>query len=93
MRANFADSKNDTTATDHDLWITGPGEVDWGGTSRNHLVIKLDKTTYRVGETATAMIVSPYDDAELDFAVIRGGVLYAIAPHRSTAPRRKSSSR
>jgi uncharacterized protein YfaS (alpha-2-macroglobulin family) len=77
VRANFADRANDTTATDHDLWITGPGEVDWGGTSRNHLVMKLDKKTYRVGETATALVVSPYDDAELDFAVVRGGVLYA----------------
>jgi hypothetical protein len=77
VRANFADAANDTTATDHDLWITGPGEVDWGGTSRNRLVMKLDKKSYRVGETATALIVSPYEDAELDFAVVRGGVLYA----------------
>ncbi len=77
VRANFADGKDDTTATDHDLWITGPGEVDWGGTSRNHLVMKLDKKRYRIGETATALIVSPYDEAQLDFAVVRGGVLYA----------------
>src|SRR5262249_52748892 len=67
---------NDSTATDHDLWITGAGEVNWGGQDPNRLVIKLDKKQYRPGETATALIASPYADAELDFAVIRAGTLY-----------------
>ena len=76
VRANFADAKDDATATDHNLWIAGPGEVDWGGESPNRLVIKLDKKSYRPGELATALVASPYEDAELDFAVVRGGVLY-----------------
>ncbi len=58
------------------MWVTGPGEVDWGAYDRSVLQLKLDKTTYRIGDTATALIQSPYPDAELYFAVIRNKVLY-----------------
>jgi uncharacterized protein YfaS (alpha-2-macroglobulin family) len=76
VRANFAGATDDTTATDHDLWVTGPGEADWGAPPANHLTIKLDKAKYRPGEIATVLIASPYPEAELDFSVIRAGVLY-----------------
>jgi uncharacterized protein YfaS (alpha-2-macroglobulin family) len=38
--------------------------------------VKLDKATYRPGDTATALVESPFADADLYFAVIRHGVLY-----------------
>ena len=76
VRANFAGATDEVSATDQDLWVTGPGEVDWGALDPNSVTVKLDKATYRPGDTATALIQSPYADAELFFSVVRHGVLY-----------------
>ncbi|HEV2878415.1 MAG TPA: Ig-like domain-containing protein [Candidatus Eremiobacteraceae bacterium] len=76
IRANFADAKDDASASDTEIWVTGPGEVDWGAFDRNMLQVKLDKTSYHVGDTATALIQSPYPKGELYFAVVRNRVLY-----------------
>jgi uncharacterized protein YfaS (alpha-2-macroglobulin family) len=75
VRANFDGAASDATATDHNVWISGPGEFDWGG-DQNRITIKLDKATYRPGDVATALLQSPYADADLFFAVIRHGVIY-----------------
>jgi len=75
IRANFSDAKSDATATDHDIWVSGAGQADWGGDD-SKLTVKLDKATYRPGDTATALVQSPYADADLFFAVIRHGVIY-----------------
>lgn len=74
VRANFSGSSNDATATDHDLWVSGAGEFSWGNDQQ--LTVKLDKKTYRPGDTATALIQSPYADADLFFAIVRHDVLY-----------------
>ncbi|MEO1401329.1 MAG: alpha-2-macroglobulin [Cyanobacteria bacterium J06635_1] len=77
VRANFANARADQTATDTRLWATGASRVYWGGRyTNNRLDIQLDKDRYAPGETATALIQSPYPDAELYFAVIRHDTLY-----------------
>jgi uncharacterized protein YfaS (alpha-2-macroglobulin family) len=76
VRANFSDAASETTATDQDLWVTGPGAANWGFEQGNALGLKLDKSVYRPGETATVLLQSPYPEAELYFAVIRHDVLY-----------------
>jgi len=76
VRANFGGAKDDATATDSIVWVTGPGSADWGPSDQDFLTIKLDKDSYRPGDIATALIESPYPDADLYFAVIRHGVLY-----------------
>jgi len=76
VHANFAGAKDDAAATDSWVWVTGPGEIDWGFFNRSVLQIKLDKTTYHIGDMATALIQSPYPNAELYFAVARNKVLY-----------------
>jgi hypothetical protein len=81
VRANFGDAPSDATATDLDIWISGAGQTDWGGEDPNRLTVKLDKTSYRPGETASALIQSPYADADLFFAVVRHGVLYRTTQH------------
>lgn len=81
VRANFSDAANDASATDLSLWVSGAGETDWGTQDPNHLTVKLDKTSYRPGETATALIQSPYAEADLFFAVVRHGVLYRTTQH------------
>ncbi|MEM9162072.1 MAG: MG2 domain-containing protein, partial [Cyanobacteria bacterium P01_F01_bin.4] len=77
VRANFANARTDQTATDTRLWATGASRVYWGGRyTNNRLDIQLDKDSYAPGETATALIQSPYPDADLYFAVIRHDTLY-----------------
>ncbi|VXD16882.1 conserved exported hypothetical protein [Planktothrix serta PCC 8927] len=76
IRANFSDENNEITATDLQIWVTGNQLVNWGGINENRLEIKLNKTTYKPGETATALIQSPYEEGELYFAVVRDKPLY-----------------
>ncbi|MFM6204626.1 MAG: alpha-2-macroglobulin family protein, partial [Planktothrix sp.] len=76
IRANFKGTNDEITATDLQIWVTGNQLVDWGGIDENRLEIKLNKTTYKPGETATALIQSPYEAGELYFAVVRDKPLY-----------------
>ncbi|NET42550.1 MAG: alpha-2-macroglobulin family protein [Okeania sp. SIO2B3] len=76
IRANFDNAENDITGTDIQIWATGANRVYWGGRNEDRLEIKLDKDTYKPGETATALIQSPYPEGELYFAVVRDKPLY-----------------
>lgn len=75
IRANFANAKNNATATDWQIWATGEEAVRWRN-NEQRLEVKLDKDTYKLGETATALIQSPYSEGELYFAVVRDKPLY-----------------
>ncbi len=76
IRANLANAKEERSATDLQIWATGSNAVAWGQESDNRLQVRLDKETYRLGETATALIQSPYPEAELYFAVVRNRTIY-----------------
>lgn len=78
IRVNLANAKTDATATDVQIWATGTRGVSWGRRSdyENFLEVKLDKDSYQPGEIATALIQSPYPEAELYFAVVRDQPLY-----------------
>ena len=78
IRANFANAKDETSATDTRIWVSGADAVGWRtrGNRDNYLEVTLDKDTYQPGDTATALVQSPYEDAELYFAVVRDRVLY-----------------
>ncbi len=76
IRANFKNRSTDATATDIQIWATGNSAVFWGGKDQNRLDVKLDKDSYQPGETATALIQSPYAEGELYFAVLRDKPLY-----------------
>ncbi|MGB2925852.1 MAG: alpha-2-macroglobulin family protein, partial [Limnothrix sp.] len=65
------------SATDSFIWVSGDGFFNWGDRfSNNRVEVTLDKDTYDIGDTATALIQSPYKEAELYFSVIRHGILY-----------------
>lgn len=74
--------------TDTRLWVTGTEPVYWGSRyTTPRLEVRLDKDHYQPGETATALIQSPYGAGELYFAVIRNGILYEqILPVTGSAP-------
>ncbi|MEB3829998.1 alpha-2-macroglobulin family protein [Phormidium sp. CCY1219] len=78
IQANFVNAKSEASATDVQIWATGTQGVSWGRRSdrENFLEVKLDKDTYQPGETATALIQSPYSEAELYFSVVRDRPLY-----------------
>ncbi|MDZ8029168.1 MAG: alpha-2-macroglobulin [Nostoc sp. DedQUE11] len=76
IRANFSDDKGELSATDLQIWATGQNPVFWGLREKDVLEVKLDKKEFQPGETATALIQSPYPDAELYFAVIKDKPLY-----------------
>jgi hypothetical protein len=78
IQANFVNSKNELTATDLQIWATGGNQVFWGDRyDNNRLEVQLDKDNYKPGETATALIKSPYGEGELYFAVVRHNTIYS----------------
>ncbi len=69
--------QDEAAATDSFIWVSGGNWVNWGDHFDNNRVeVTLDKEDYEIGDTATALIQSPYQQAELYFSVIRHGVLY-----------------
>ncbi|MFB2769368.1 alpha-2-macroglobulin [Pelatocladus sp. BLCC-F211] len=78
IRASFSDCRDVTcnVSTDLQIWATGENPVYWGSQERDHIEVKLDKQEFKPGETATALIQSPYPEGELYFAVIKDKPLY-----------------
>ncbi|OBQ12112.1 alpha-2-macroglobulin [Anabaena sp. AL09] len=76
IRANFSDNRDEITATDLQIWVTGENQVFWGGEEKDKLSVKLNKKEFKPGDTATALIQSPYPEGELYFAVIKDKPLY-----------------
>ncbi|MBD2293137.1 alpha-2-macroglobulin family protein [Anabaena sphaerica FACHB-251] len=76
IRASFIGSRDEFTATDLQIWVTGENPVFWGGNEKDKLEVKLNKKEFKVGEIATALIQSPYPEGELYFAVIKDKPLY-----------------
>ncbi len=74
--ANFAGTRGDAASTDYQIFAFGPGEADWGLSDLNSVAVKLDKKSYSAGDTATAMVASPYANADVYVCVVRGDTLY-----------------
>jgi alpha-2-macroglobulin len=74
--ANFAGARSGASATSIQVFAFGQGEADWGLTDPNAVAVKLDKKQYAIGDTASALIASPYAKADVYFAVVRNDVLY-----------------
>ena len=88
IRANLAGSTDDASATDTQVWITGPGQAVWGRQNPSQLQMKLDKQRYHAGDVATVAVASPYDKADLYLSVVRDRVLYKTLVHvNGSAPR------
>jgi hypothetical protein len=81
VRANFAGVKSDASATDVQVFAFGPGEADWGASDPTVVTIQLDKKSYAVGDTATALIASPFERSDVYLAVVRGDALYRTTLH------------
>ena len=76
VRANFAGASGASTASDLQVFAFGAGESDWGLSDPNAVAVELDKKQYAVGDTASALVASPYDRADVYLSVVRGDTLY-----------------
>ncbi|MBV8580853.1 MAG: alpha-2-macroglobulin family protein [Candidatus Eremiobacteraeota bacterium] len=87
LRANVAGASGDAGETDVLVYVGGNGETAWYARDPNMLTVKLDKSTYQAGDTATVLVQSPFPNATLHVAVIRHGVLWETTkPTTSAAP-------
>jgi uncharacterized protein YfaS (alpha-2-macroglobulin family) len=88
IRANFAGAANAATEADDIIYAAGDEPYAWGSNNPAGIEVKLDKTKYKVGDLATALIESPYPNAELYFAVIRhDAIMSQITEVKGSAPR------
>ena len=85
LRANVAGAADDAGETDAEVFVGGSGETVWFGRDPNSLRLKLDKPTYKPGDTATVLVQSPFPHAEVHLAVVRHGVLWETTQRTSSA--------
>ncbi|MBV9720005.1 MAG: Ig-like domain-containing protein [Candidatus Eremiobacteraeota bacterium] len=74
--ANFGGAPNAASNSSVQIFAFGGGEADWGSSDPNSVAVKLDKKEYAIGDFAGAMIASPYEHADVYFAVVRNDVIY-----------------
>jgi uncharacterized protein YfaS (alpha-2-macroglobulin family) len=79
--ANFGDARSAASNSSIQVFAFGPGEADWGLSDANAVAVKLDKKQYAIGATASALVASPYTNADVYFAVVRNDVLYRTTIH------------
>jgi len=85
VRASLTGAAGDATESDLEVYVGGSGDTRWYGSDANTLTVKLDKTSYKPGETATALVQSPFANAELHLAVVRHGVLWETTQTTTSA--------
>ncbi len=81
IRANFAGAASDASASDLQVFAYGTNAADFGMADRSSVRVTLDKKTYKIGDTATALIGSPFDTADVYVAVVRYGTIYRTVLH------------
>jgi len=85
VRANVAGASDAASETDVEVYVGGSGETAWYARDPSVLTVKLDKTSYKPGDTATALVQSPFPNAELHVAVVRHGVLWETTQQTNSA--------
>jgi len=85
LRANVAGATDDAGETDVEVFVGGSGEAVWYARDPNALRVKLDKASYKPGDTATVLVQSPFPGAELHVAVVRHGVLWETTQRTTSA--------
>ncbi|WP_317996563.1 alpha-2-macroglobulin family protein [Vulcanimicrobium alpinum] len=76
LRATVAGNNGEATETDWEIFVAGEGADAWYARDPSVASVKLDKDTYKPGDTVTALVQSPFPSAELHVAVVRHGVLW-----------------
>ena len=79
--ANFAGARGDASNSSIQVFVFGSGEADWGLSDPNAVAVQLDKKQYAAGDTASALVASPYAKADIYFSVVRNDVMYRTTLH------------
>ncbi|MEJ2567394.1 MAG: Ig-like domain-containing protein, partial [candidate division WOR-3 bacterium] len=69
--AELTNNPNSGTSAAASVWVAGESYVPWEETGEDKLEIIMDKEEYKVGDTASAFIKSPFPEAELFITVCR----------------------
>jgi uncharacterized protein YfaS (alpha-2-macroglobulin family) len=85
IRAGVVGATDAASETDVQVYVGGSGDTAWYARDPNVLTVKLDKTSYKPGDTATVLVQSPFSNAELHVAVVRHGVLWETTLHTNSA--------
>ncbi len=73
--ASIEDTQGRLHATDLKFWVTGPDENAWVSTNDDALDFVLEKTKYKVGETAHVLVKNPYPKAKALVTIERMGIV------------------
>jgi len=74
--ATSRDSKGNQITTSTFVWVAGPNYVPWRQQNSNRIDLKIDRDTYKVGDTASILIASPFQGAAKALITVeRGGFL------------------
>jgi alpha-2-macroglobulin len=74
--ASASDSGGNTVRSSLFVWVAGNGYMSWRRENNDRITLISDKTEYKVGETATILIPSPFTQPHWALITVeRGGVL------------------
>ncbi len=74
--ATSRDSRGNQITTSAFLWVAGPDYVPWRQQNSNRIDLKIDRTDYKIGDTASILIASPFQgETQALITVERGGIL------------------
>jgi len=65
------------------IYVSGNGPGACSGRDPNVLDVRLNKTTYKPGDIAHAIIQSPFPSADILVSVVRSGVMWQQLLHAS----------
>ena len=57
------------------LWVAGPGYIPWRQKIRNQIDLKVDQDNYKVGDTASVLIPSPFEGETTALITVERGHL------------------
>ncbi|MBX3065268.1 MAG: Ig-like domain-containing protein [Anaerolineae bacterium] len=71
--ATGRDSRGNQITTSTFLWVAGPDYVPWRQQNSNRIDLKIDKTNFQVGDTASILIASPFQGATKALITVERG--------------------
>jgi hypothetical protein len=74
--ATSRDSRGNQITTSAFMWVAGPNYVPWRQQNSNRIDLKIDRESYKIGDTASILIASPFQgETSALITVERGGIL------------------
>jgi hypothetical protein len=71
--ATGRDKRGNQITTSTFLWVAGPGYVPWRQQNSNRIDLKIDRTNFKVGDTASILIASPFQGATKALVTVERG--------------------